>query len=99
MEWKHCTRCGNVLMGNEQVSETCNRCLDLGYQSMGDEEYAALDTDGHERLMDRARVARGWFDSARNASDDERRYAFLSLFHPEMTDAEKRAFNRACHDA
>lgn len=39
--WKHCKRCGNVLMGNEQRGETCNRCLDLGYESMTDEEYDA----------------------------------------------------------
>ena len=40
---KHCKRCGGVLMGNEQLSETCNRCLDLGYESMSEEEYERLD--------------------------------------------------------
>lgn len=51
---KHCKRCGNVLMGNEQLSETCNRCLDLGYASMSDEEYERLDIYAYEAAYDRA---------------------------------------------
>ncbi len=47
-QWKRCNRCGNALMGNEQRGDTCNRCLDLGYASMSDEEYGALDLATHE---------------------------------------------------
>lgn len=25
--WKHCCRCGAVLMGSEELGETCNECL------------------------------------------------------------------------
>lgn len=28
--WKYCDHCGNVLMGMEQASDTCNACLDTG---------------------------------------------------------------------
>jgi hypothetical protein len=45
---KHCNRCDTLLIGHEHLSDTCNRCLDLGYQSMTDEAYDAIDTHAHE---------------------------------------------------
>jgi hypothetical protein len=47
----HCTRCNAPLIGHEQRSDTCNRCLDLGYASMSDEEYDAQEEDAIDRVL------------------------------------------------
>ncbi len=49
---KHCKRCDNLLMGNDQRDTTCTRCLDLGYASMTQETYDALDKEDHESAHD-----------------------------------------------
>ena len=51
-DWRRCNRCENALMGSELRGETCNHCLDLGYASMSDENYGALDLDAHEKAHD-----------------------------------------------
>lgn len=67
---ERCTRCGGWLIGSERLSETCNRCPDLGYESMSDEEYDALyDAIAAEAEYERrgdeeakAADARTWYD-------------------------------------
>ena len=52
-----------------------------------------------ELVMDRVRAARCFLDASRgfDTSGDGERYAFLSLFHPEMTHEQKTKFNQSCH--
>ncbi len=46
---QRCRRCDGWLIGNERRGETCNRCLELGYEGMTDEEYDAIPDDGTPR--------------------------------------------------
>jgi hypothetical protein len=48
---KHCNRCDASLSAIEAQSDTCNRCLDLGYASLSDEEYDAQEDAAIDRVL------------------------------------------------
>lgn len=61
-----CNRCDSPLTGHEQRGDTCNRCLDLGYASLTDEQYDALNKERHEMTETTTQIT--WtLDSASDA--------------------------------